>query len=72
MSDGSSPEDWPRDGPFGSRSAAADPVALKMPAYGAGMPPNANQGVSLGASSACSAAVASAALIGVAALPPSM
>ena len=44
MSDGSSPEAWPREGAFGSSSAAADPVALKMPAYGAAIPPKLSHG----------------------------
>jgi hypothetical protein len=47
---------------FGAVSAPSEPVALKMPANGAAIPPNDSQGVWLGASSCCNAAVAWAAL----------
>ncbi len=66
------PDVCPSDGSFGASSAAAEPVALYTPAYGAGIPPNVSHGEALGASSAFSSAVAAAALIELGPLPPSM
>ena len=44
MAAGRRPDVSPRERLFGSRRADADPVALKMPAYGAAIPPKASQG----------------------------
>src|SRR5215813_2912302 len=35
---------WPRDGELGSRIAPSEPVELKSPANGAGMPPKLSHG----------------------------
>src|ERR1039458_3788665 len=69
---GSSPDACPSDAEFGSRSAVAEPVATKIPAYGAMMPPKLSQGDAEDLLSDCSSDVAVAALTGVASLPPSM
>ena len=69
---GNSPDAWPNEGAFGSSNAADAPVATNTPAYGAGIPPKASQGLALGAFSAWSVWVAAWALTGVARLPPSM
>ena len=55
---------------LGAISAAVEPVALKIPAYGARMPPNASHGEAV-ALTAASLSRAAEALSGVK-LPPSM
>src|SRR5262249_59480360 len=56
--------------PLGSASAAAEPTMPKSPANGAGMPPNASQGVEV--CRFASAVVAWPAVIGVGLLEPSI
>src|SRR5262245_28277943 len=67
---GSSEKAWPSDGEFGSRMAPSEPVELKTPANGAGMPPKASHGVLV--DSLSKAPLAESAMIGVGLLPPSM
>ena len=61
---------WPRDGESGSSSAPSEPVELKRPANGAGIPPKLSHGVLV--CSVSSAPVAESAAIGTGLLPPSM
>jgi hypothetical protein len=55
---------------LGATRVSVEPTALKRPANGVGMAPNASHGVD--ARSFCSEAVAWSALIGTGLLPPSM
>src|SRR5918994_1047135 len=67
---GSAGHDHPSDGSFGAIFTPVEPLALKRPAYGAGMPPKLSQGEPF--ARAWSRMVASSGLTGAGLLPPSM